>query len=165
MQKLLPLLTAFLCMGLFGRASFTPVLKNTTSAHQNDSISTLQQSMLLNYIHSLSLKEKLRLYRNLRKIQHGKIDDKALAEIANHNAQLGYAFALTGIVLFYFFIPSFILSARALKLEKEHPGLLTAKNLRRARFAKAMSVTGFIIVVICAFLLVIFLSNLALSCR
>jgi hypothetical protein len=168
MKKTLYFLLSVLLFAPVVQASYAPPLTDTTNnIIYLDGIFHLPPAKTIEqYLgRKLTLREKLTLYWYKRHLKSYTANAGILAAGANSDAKLGYIFALLGIACFFFFIPGFILSKKALTLEKEHPGTLTKKNLAHAEAGKTISVVGAIVVATGIILFVFIISSLHLQCR
>lgn len=107
----------------------------------------------------LTLKEKIGYFVARSKFKK-KSPVEPNAREANSNAVLGFVFALSALfILPLFAIPALIFAGKALRHERESPGLLTRGNKSLARAAQVISYVSLVFLLIALIIVISFLAT------
>ncbi len=168
MKRILYLLVAVLFFSPIAKASFAPPLKDTAArtGYYNGYFYIPPVKTIENYLgRRLTLREKITLYLYERKLKRHDAEQDKQTRHANSDALLGLIFSIAGILFAYFLIPGFILSKRALTLEKRRPGILTKRSLSEAKTGRTVSMVMTILYVVGIIALFIIISSIKIRCN
>lgn len=115
---------------------------------------------------NLTWKEKIGLSLYKKKLLKADPTSEALTKKANSYANWGFWLSIAGLAGFFLWgfpillsIPAYVLSHRALEIEKKSPGTLKEGNLLLAKFGKVISLVTGILFILLLILLIVILSS------